>query len=219
MRSRLGLLLDLLHGSRSAALATHSVTLEGFPFVSRVAFVPDAHHHPVLLLSRLAEHTQNVLHDDRASLLLHDPADHADAARATLVGTLRPIDADPLLLKRYLRYHPAAAQFSQFGDFGLFRFEPRRARIIAGFAQAAWLEGDRIASAPALSLQEEAGWIERWQAGFADGNRLLGIDPFGVDLECNGIRERRPFDPGPVIGEAVNAALIRALSPTTRTPP
>jgi putative heme iron utilization protein len=40
--SRLELLIDLLHSVPEAALATHSTTLDRFPFASAVPFVTDA---------------------------------------------------------------------------------------------------------------------------------------------------------------------------------
>jgi hypothetical protein len=219
MASRLSLLLDLLHGTGDAALATHSVTMEGFPFASAVAFVTDPRHQPVLLISRLAEHTQNVLRDERASLLLRQADGGAEAVRATLVGSLRPLETEPLLAARYQRYHPEAAPFFELGDFALFRLETKRIRVIGGFAQAGWLDGERLATAPSLPLADEAAWIERWQGELPEGLTLLGIDPFGVDLRRNGVRERLLFKPGPVIGEAVGAALARALSPAPARKP
>lgn len=70
MLSRLELLIDLLHSATDAALATHSTTIEGYPFATAVPFVADAHHRPVFLLSGLAEHTRNLAANPRASLMI-----------------------------------------------------------------------------------------------------------------------------------------------------
>lgn len=218
MASRLNLLLDLLHGCVHGALATHSLALPGFPFASSLPFVVDASHQPVFLISRLAEHTQNLLHDARCSLLLRGDG-AVDAARATLVGEVEPIDADALLVARHLRYHPEAAQFIGFGDFRFFRLSPRRIRIIGGFAQAGWIEGKRLDGLPALPPAAEEEWIAG--ADLPAGVELLGVDAFGVDLRhaaegAPARRRRVAFAHGPVTGDAVGPALTRALKQAGR---
>jgi putative heme iron utilization protein len=218
MSSRQDLLLDLLHGTADAVLATHSLALPGFPFATHLPFAPDAGHSPVFLISPLAEHTQNLLKDERASLLLRQPGAGAERGRATLVGHARPFEADELFVARYLRYQPEAGRFLQLGDFRFFRLEPSRVRIIGGFAQAGWLEGARLTSMPTLPIEEEARWFARFHNEFP-GQKLLGIDPFGLDLRREGTqdapgtqRERLLFDPGPVLGDAVGPAIARLLA-------
>ena len=156
MKSRSENLIDLLHGCSDAALATHSLAVPGFPFVTALPFATDERHRPVFLISGLAEHTQNLAADARASLLVRRLLPAGEMVRATLVGHVRPIDAEPLLVARYLRYQPDAERFLQLGDFRFFRLEPVRARIVGGFAQAGWLAGDRLTDSPALPLNEEA---------------------------------------------------------------
>lgn len=212
MRSRHELVLDLMHGTGEAVLATQSLTLPGFPFATHLSFAPDAKHCPIFLISGLAEHTQNLLKDDRASLLLRKPGSGAEMARATLLGRVRPFEADELLVARYLRYQPEAERFLQMSDFRFFRMEPLRIRTIGGFAQAGWLDGSRLSTAPTLSLMDEAVWIDRFAHDLPPDHHLLGIDAFGIDLTQGASRTRRQFEPGPVIGEAVGAATARALA-------
>src|SRR5438128_1072480 len=59
---------SLLTAGGSAALAT--LTPDGGPFASYVVTAPAADGSPLMLLSRLAEHTKNLDRDPRASLLL-----------------------------------------------------------------------------------------------------------------------------------------------------
>ncbi len=212
MRSRHDALLDLLHTTGEAVLASHSVAMPGFPFATHLPFAPDARHCPIFLISSLAEHTQNLLKDSRASLLLRKPGASAELARATLVGHVRPLEVNDVLVARYLRYQPEAERFLQLGDFRFFKLEPQRIRIIGGFAQAGWLEGSRLLDTPTLSLTEEAEWIGRFRADFADRCQLLGIDSFGLDIRREDRRERLLFDPGPLLGEAVGPAIGRALT-------
>lgn len=211
MTSRLDTLLDLLHTADEAALATHSAALPGFPFASSLPFAPDTGHRPVFLISRLAEHTQNLLKDGRASVLLRKSGGGAEVVRATLVGEVEPIESEPLLEARYLRYQPAAERLLQFGDFGFFRLQPQRIRIISGFAQASWLDGERLSGLPSLSLNDEAACLKRFQDASKHAS-LLGIDAFGIDLMSSGRRERRPFSEAPVAADALDRAVAGALS-------
>jgi putative heme iron utilization protein len=73
------------HGFGS--LATLTVEPAGYPYASFTTFALDAGA-PVFLISRLAEHTRNLLADARASLLVHETgqADPLANGRVTLVG-------------------------------------------------------------------------------------------------------------------------------------
>src|SRR5262245_646854 len=79
----------LIHGGRIGALATISRRVPGAPFGSVAPYGVDASGSAIFLLSGLAMHTQNLLADDRASLLVNESSapDRALAtARVTLVG-------------------------------------------------------------------------------------------------------------------------------------
>jgi hypothetical protein len=212
MKSRSENLIDLLHGCSDAALATHSLAVPGFPFVTALPFATDERHRPVFLISGLAEHTQNLVADARASLLVRRLLPAGEMVRATLVGHVRPIDAEPLLVARYLRYQPDAERFLQLGDFRFFRLEPVRARIVGGFAQAGWLAGDRLTDSPALPLNEEAELLDSLRPLLPATARLLGIDRHGVDLHLAGGRHRGAFADAPVDNNAVFAAVQRIVN-------
>ncbi len=211
MASRLKTLIDLLHAPGDIALATHSTTVAGFPYATEVAFATDEHHRPMLLISRLAEHTQNLLANSRASLLVARSLGEGEIARASLVGNVVEIEALPLLVARYLRYHPEALRFLQLGDFHFFRLDPLRIRVVGGFAQAGWLEGRQLIEAPFISLEEEAYLIESTNSLPPDGIALLGVDAYGVDYRTGGTRKRAVFKAGPVLADAAHAALNRVL--------
>jgi putative heme iron utilization protein len=203
MLPRLQILIDLLHRSADAALASHSVAMPGFPFASALPFATDGQHRPIILISRLSEHTQNLLADARASLLVYRRTGNGEMARATVIGPVTPIEAEPLLVARYLRYQPEAELFLQLGDFRFFRLEPLQARIIGGFAQAAWLAGERLTGEPALSLADEQAALEALAPSVPKGAELIGIDCFGVDLQSRGERRRLAFDAPPRTGDAL----------------
>lgn len=203
MRSRLEILVDLLHSQDTAALATQSSTLPGHPFASAVAFAPDEHHRPLLLISQLAEHTRNLAADAKASFLVSKTLEDGEIARASLVGSVVRVEPDALLVARYLRYQPAAERFLQLGDFSFHRFEPLRVLVVGGFAQAGWFEGKALLAAPSLAGEEEAALLASRSS--APGVDLLGVDLFGIDLRENGQRRRIAFADAPLGPQALAA--------------
>ena len=188
--------IRLVHECPYGALATQSIQIPGYPFVSILPFVPDEAHNPVFLVSALAEHTRNLLADGRVSLLLSRPDGEnvQTGARVTLMGEARPLDAGPALVARYLRYQPDGERYLALGDFRFFRLEPKRLRLIAGFGQMGWIEDAAWRQSASLPLSDEADMLERLSA--PSGMRLLGVDCFGLDLDCGGRRERREFPVG-----------------------
>ena len=212
MPSRLERIIELMHCCGDASLATLSQAVSGFPYASALAFAPDPQHRAILLMSRLAEHTQNLGVDSRASLLVREPVSGADVARLTMVGHVVPLAAQPLLLARYLRYQPEAEQFAQLGDFHFFCLEPQKIRVIGGFAQAGWLEGERLRDVPSLSLEDEAEMLATLAARCPADLRLLGIDAYGFDYVRQEQRRRASFSSGPVLAATLDATMTRTLA-------
>ncbi|WP_293239538.1 pyridoxamine 5'-phosphate oxidase family protein [Paludibacterium sp.] len=185
-------IIFLLHDNPSAALATHSQALPGYPFASTLPFVPDSAHCPVFLISGLAEHTRNLRADARASLLLQ-PADTAEpeaSPRLTLLGDVTACAADPALVARYLRYQPGAERYLALGDFAFYRLQPRRLRMVAGFGQMGWVEAQDWAELAVLSPDDEAALLARVKPG----HEVLGIDCYGIDWRRDGRRQRLAFE-------------------------
>lgn len=212
MLSRLELLVDLLHGHGEAALATHSIAMPGYPLATAMAYATDERHRPIVLISRLAEHTRNLAADPRASLLVVKPLEGGEMARVSLVGELAPVDADPLLRDRYLRFHPEAERFLELGDFHFHRLEPRRVLVVGGFGKAGWLDGERLVDAPSLPLDVEKRLLEEAASLVPAGARMIGLDPYGADLLADGERRRVRFSVGAVVADAMLATLSRELS-------
>lgn len=211
-RSRNEILLDLLHGGPDGALATHSLAMPGFPFATAVPFAPDERHRPIFLISQLAEHTQNLQADARASLLLRRLLADGEMARVTLVGKVEPIAAEPLLVARYLRYQPEAERFLQLGDFGFHRLDPQQIRTIGGFAQAGWLAGDRLTGSAILPLAEEAEVLAELAGRMPAYGRVLGVDCYGIDWQRGAQRYRQEFAGVAADGDQVRSAAAKALA-------
>src|SRR5215510_13796664 len=123
----------LLREGRTAALAT-LMPGSGDPYCSLVNVASAADGSPLLLISRLALHTKNVLADPRCSLMIDErkAGDPLEGARVTLAGLAVASD-DANDRRRYLARQPGAEMFAGFRDFGLYRLEIDRAHLVAGF--------------------------------------------------------------------------------------
>src|ERR1700761_5065781 len=96
---------SLLRRSRQGALATLGAG-SGDPYCSLVNVASASDGSPILLISRLALHTRNILADSRISLMLDERAegDPLEGARIMLAGRAeRAGEADEgVLRRRYL---------------------------------------------------------------------------------------------------------------------
>jgi putative heme iron utilization protein len=199
----------LIRRSRTVSLASHSVQLPGYPHVSWLPMVADQAARPMLIISRLAEHTQNILQDNRVSVLLHDADMGLNQARLTILGQLHPVSLDELLVARLARYNSELAACLQMSDFSVWRISPQRARYIAGFGKMGWLEAESWDTAFALSSAQEAQLLQQY-AGSAPFE-LVGIDAGGCDLRCDQQIKRYPLPQAASSLEALKPALEQLL--------
>lgn len=211
----------LLREARSGALAT-LMAGSGDPYASLVNVATDASGAPLLLLSKLAVHTKNILADARVSLMLDErkEGDPLEGARVMLNGTVA-VTEDTAARRRYLARHPSAEMFAGFGDFAFYRLELKRAHLVAGFGRIVDLKaGDvltDLAGAEELVAAEgdilahinadHAGTCRLYAVkllGGPDGDwRCAGCDPEGLELQIERLALRLPFPqrvnaPGPL---------------------
>src|SRR4029078_9101680 len=164
---------SLLRRSRQGALAT-LMAGSGDPYCSLVNIASDSDASPILLISRLALHTKNILADNRVSLMLDERAagDPLEGARIMLSGRAEQADADEdLLQRRYLSAHPSAEAFVSFKDFSFFRIRPTAAHLVAGFGRIGDLQPEQfltdISDAGAV-LEAEPGAVEHMNSDHRD---------------------------------------------------
>jgi putative heme iron utilization protein len=196
---------SLLRRSRQGALAT-LMAENGGPYCSlvNVASAPDGA--PILLISRLAVHTRNILADKRVSLMLDERAagDPLEGARIMLSGTaeIAPDDLAANFSRRYLAAHPSAEVFVDFTDFSFFRIRPTGAHLVAGFgrindlAPAQFLtdisDADAVVAAEQGAVahmnEDHRDALELYATkllGAAAGDWICtGCDPDGLDLQA-----------------------------------
>lgn len=201
----------MLRSCRSGALATLSARLDGHPFASVVPFMTDFDASPVLLVSRLAEHTRNIAFDARVSLMVHDSnADVQAAARLTIVGTCTRIDPGAPLRDRYLRLFPAAADLLAL-DFDFHRIEPIAIRYIGGFGRIHWLSPEVFADTGGIDDTIERDWLIRLNTHYAqalrDKGRAVAIDCDGIDVAREDTVQRIAFAESATQSQALAAAI------------
>jgi putative heme iron utilization protein len=221
----------LLRGLDRAALATSGHAqgpAAGEPYASLVltACMPDAR--PILLISRLADHTRNIEADPRVSLLFDGTTgldEPLTGARVSVQGRAVKSD-DPVARARYLARHPAAAMYAGFGDFAFHVVEPRAAHIVAGFGRIHWFDAaallDPVADAAALVAAEAEIvahmnedhtdavqlYAQRLLGRGGEGWRLTGVDPEGADLRRGGEIARLAFARRVTDAEGARAELV-----------
>lgn len=186
---------SLLRRSRQGALAT-LMAGSGDPYCSLVNVASHPDGSPILLISRLAVHTRNLLADPRISLMLDERAegDPLEGARIMLSGRAEEAAGSDLKIvrRRYLNAHPSAEAFVNFKDFSFFRIRPSGTHLVAGFGRIVDLKPEEfltdISDASAL-LEAEEGAIEHMNADHREATnlyatKLLGAEP--ADWRCSG---------------------------------
>lgn len=201
----------LLREGRSAALAS-LMPQSGDPYCSLVNVATAADGAPLLLISRLAVHTKNLIADPRASLMIDErkAGDPLQGARVMLMGTATPTD-DPDVRRRYLERQPEAEMFVGFADFAFYRMTLSSAHLVAGFGRIVDLKPSDIltpvddaaeltASEPDILAHMNADHAETCRLyatrllGAADGAwRCVGCDPEGLELQLDRTALRLPF--------------------------
>ena len=223
----------LLREARSGALAT-LMAGSGDPYCSLVNVATAAGGTPLLLISRLAVHTKNILADHRASLMLDErkPGDPLEGARVMLMGTAnKTASADAR--RRYLMQQPEAEMFAGFGDFSFYELKLKGAHLVAGFGRIVDLAPadvltDLAGAEPLLAAEPEI--IAHMNADHADACRLyatrllgapdgawrcVGCDPEGLDLQCGRAGLRLPF-PQRVTQPGVLRAVLKQMAEQAR---
>ncbi len=90
---------------------------------------------PILLLSGLAEHTQNIKENQQASLLIDRTAgldNPLTGSRVTLPCNVTKSEAESDR-QRFINRHSSATDYTNFSDFSFYTFAIKRVHIVAGF--------------------------------------------------------------------------------------
>jgi heme oxygenase (biliverdin-IX-beta and delta-forming) len=223
----------LLREARSGAMAT-LMAGSGNPYCSLVNVATAADGAPLLLISRLAVHTKNILADPRVSLMLDErkEGDPLQGARVMLMGTTAATD-DPQARARYLARQPEAEMFAGFSDFAFYRVTIEAAHLVAGFGRIVDLTPrdilTEVGDAPELT-GAEPDILAHMNADHSDTCRLyatkllgapdgewhcVGSDPEGLELQQGRTALRLPF-PQRVRTPGALRAVLKQLADAAR---
>ncbi|WP_035705349.1 HugZ family protein [Niveispirillum irakense] len=225
----------LMRASIQATLATSQretgAGIGGWPSPSLVLVGFDLDATPLLLISRLAEHTLNLEADPRCGLLFDGTAGHPDrltGPRLSIQGRARR-DDDTRRIGRFLARHPSAAAYIGFADFGLWRVDVERGHMVAGFGRIRAMGADQLHLPPADWLElapAEEDIVAHMNADHADALalyatrlldlpagdwRMTGIDPDGCDLRDGPQAARLPFATKVRNADQARAELVRLV--------
>ncbi|XP_048497507.1 uncharacterized protein LOC104888706 isoform X2 [Beta vulgaris subsp. vulgaris] len=123
--------------STRGMLSTFSKKYDGYPSGSMVDFACDVDGTPILAVSSLAVHTQDLLANSQCSLLVaKDPDDRTDLV-ITLHGDAVAVTEEEREAVRtaYLAKHPTAF-WVDFGDFQFLKIKLKVVRYVSGVATA-----------------------------------------------------------------------------------
>jgi putative heme iron utilization protein len=223
----------LLREGRSGALAT-LMPGSGDPYCSLVNVATAASGAPLLLISKLALHTKNILADPRVSLMLDErkEGDPLEGARVMLMGKA-VVTTDPAARRRYLVRHPEAEMFAGFADFSFYEIELTGAHLVAGFGRIVDLKpadvltdvsdaGELVEAEPDIlaHMNEDHADTCRLYAtkllGAPDGAwRCAGSDPEGLELQLGRKALRLAF-PQRVRAPGVLRVMLKELADQAR---
>lgn len=150
-----------------------TLTQLGHPYASIAPYSAMTDGAPLICVSSLAEHTQNLLSDPRASVLVETQSrpgvDPLSLARVTVLGAFVPADPSAAEIEAHLELHPFARHYVGFADFSWWRLEVSSLRYVGGFGVMGWATGDDYAAADADPvLPHAAPMIEHLDADHAD---------------------------------------------------
>jgi heme iron utilization protein len=153
----------LLRSLQQGVLSTVSVQFPGYPFGSALPYAVDPIGRPLILVSDLAAHTQNIREDARVSLCAHQD-DVLAGSRVTIVGTALVADGDEAARTRYFTMFPDALAYAAFGDFHLYRIEPEGGHYIGGFGEIRTFDHESYLVKPSALNEREAEIVAHMNA-------------------------------------------------------
>ncbi len=215
----------LLRGHRYGALSTLSKKFDGHPFGSITPYVTDHDGSLLILISTIAEHTKNIQHDPRVSLITHDQQapNIQTQGRVTLLGDAALEPDREKSGERYLRYFPEAESYFEMHDFSFFRIKPIGIRYIGGFGRIHWAEMEHYLVPSYELMEHETSVIEHMNADHQAALRnycqhyhqcgalevtMLGIDIDGFDVRADERVIRFDFEAPVIDAQQARAVLV-----------
>lgn len=218
----------VLQSCFSGVLSTQSQQYGGYPFGSVVPYCLNENGQPLILISRLAQHTKNIVADSKVALTLLDwdtnIGDVQQNERLTLLADAQKVADIEDAAAWYNRCFPQAQDYHQQLDFDFYQLNVVQLRFIEGFGKARWLSpGDVLRanpfSAPKMSRmvdhmnEDHADAIAHYCDLFAIANpdqdaRMSSLDGEGMVLRVQNRLHRVDFERFATTSEEARAILV-----------
>jgi len=202
---------ELLLKEYRGVLSTHSKSMPGFPFGSVVPYCLDEQGRPLILISRIAQHTHNLQKDPKCSLFVGERGaeDVQAVGRLTYLAEAEKLEdaaAIEAAAERYYRYFPDSQNYHKAHDFDFWVLKPVRHRYIGGFGAIHWV--DQLTLANPFAGKAEVSMVEHMNADHAkaiahyvelsglpktEPAQLVGIDTEGMHLRIGQALYWLPF--------------------------
>jgi putative heme iron utilization protein len=179
----------LVYRNRMGTLSTNSKKHRGSPFGSLMPYGIDAKGRPILLISTMAVHTQNLERDPHASLFVFQTESHGDpldTSRVTLMGEVHKVHDEDIGEARelYLSRYGNASYWVDFDDFSFYRLEIADIYFVGGFGAMGWVTAADYYTAEADPLADESQDIIRhMNEDHTEALLLLAKSFAGVEAE------------------------------------
>ena len=199
---------QLWHSSYTGVLSTHSQALPGYPFGSLIPLCRTPQGRPLLLLSHLAQHTQNLQANPCCALILLEKGegDVQQLGRLTCLARAEAIEQTPTAwAEKFFLHFPDTRQYHEALNFRFFQLRPQRFYFVGGFGAARWFDASRLMPSQTFStvdghellLQAQAIYLESHR-GLHDNTggvtQIVGVDSHGIDLRTGKQLTRIQFE-------------------------
>jgi heme iron utilization protein len=192
----------LLAKSKHGVLSTNDAN--GFPYSSLVDVAALENGNILMLLSDLAEHTQNAKRDSKVSLLIADDwtsEQKLAKSRVNFFGTLSKVDK-AAHQQTYVTAQPKVEMYFSFADFHMFELSAERLYVIAGFGKMGWVTKESYLGQNDPLKEAAQGILEHMNTdhphnlvdyaktfgnlSWAENARMISIDACGFDMVVKG---------------------------------
>ena len=209
---------QLLSGAFNGILSTQSQELPGYPFGSLVPYSLYNDGWPLLLMSHLSKHTQNIEANRQCSITLVEKGegDVQKLMRLCAMGDMEPAhDLPQEAIERHFRYFPDSRVYFEQLNFRFYRFIPKKFHCVGGFGAARWMGVDRLTEETIFRADQEVLLIremttrhltdikafliqkEIFDVTPESSLEIIGFDRSGIDLKIDDNLLRTPY-PTPI---------------------
>lgn len=151
---------EKLHG----VLSTVSKEIPDYPFGSLTPYVGDYQENPILLISDIAEHHQNISNNPKVCLTIveGEGGEVQAKGRISIVGDAIKLTAEneTEAAERYFSFFPYARNYRKAHHFDFFRIDVKRVRYIGGFGKIFWVEKNEFCTPNLFTPEKIKGIVD-----------------------------------------------------------